>query len=131
MDLTRIGANRKELRSIAFAEKRPSISIDANSGSIELVVRYADGMGTQGQYDYTITLATEDLIAILDAISRERSAFQPGKLQNSLESSAGAILRLLSAASTLPFQLAPTEAQLKMQAARERMAAKKVAAPEG
>lgn len=129
MDLTRIGANRREVRTVAFSGKSPSVSIDEKSGSINLVVQYADGMGTQGQYNYTVTIAPDDLIAILNAISRERSAFQPGKLQNSLELSAVAILRMLSAASALPFQLPPTDLQVKFQAAKVRMAAKQANAP--
>ena len=103
------------------------MSIDPKSGSIKLSVQYAAGMGTQGQYDYAITITPKDLGAILSAVSAERTAFQPGELQKSLGSSAAALLRLLSAASALPFQLAPTELQLKFQAAKEKLAAKRAA----
>lgn len=111
MDLTRMGANRKEVRSTAFTGKEPSLSIDQKTGSIKLLVRYAAGMGAQGEYDYTVTITPEDLSAILSVVSMEPTAFQAGsQLQKALEFSALGILRLLSAASTLPFQLEPTEA---------------------
>ncbi|MEY4751031.1 MAG: hypothetical protein RIQ60_3245 [Pseudomonadota bacterium] len=125
MDLTRMGANRKEVRTTAFVDREPRISIDPKSGSIKLSVQYADGMGTQGQYDYTVTITPSDLTAILSAISVERTAFQPGELQTCLGVSAAILLRLLSAASALPFQLAPTDARLKFQAAKEKLAAKR------
>jgi hypothetical protein len=128
MELTRIGAYRKEVRSTAFAEREPSIVIDSKTGSIKLQVQCADGMGTQGQYDYTVTITPKDLSAIMDAVSKERTAFQPGDLQKALEGSAASMLRLLSAASSLPFQLAPTEAQRKLQETRAKIAAKQAAA---
>lgn len=127
MDLTRIGANRKEFRATAFADRQPSISIDAKSGSIKLLVRCADGMGAQGRYDYTIALSPTDLSELLNLVSAERTAFQPGELQACLALSAAALLRLVSAASCLPFQLAPTEEQIKLRQARARIEAKRAA----
>ena len=127
MELSRIGANRKEVRSTAFADRKPELSIDNQTGAVKLAVRYAEGMGTQGHYDYTVTLTPEDLSSILRTLSTERSAFQPGSLQAALESCAAPLLRLLAAASILPFQLAPTELQLKFKAAKEKLALKRAA----
>lgn len=127
MELSRMGANRKEVRSVAFTEQKPEIMIDSKTGDLKLSIRYANGMGTQGQYNYLITLSPEDFFLLLHAVAAERSAFQPGNLQATLQSSAAALLRLISAASLLPFQLAPTEAQLKFQAAQAKLAAKRAA----
>ncbi len=125
MNLTRMGANRKEVRTTAFADREPRISIDPESGSVKLLVKCADGMETQGQYDYTVTIAPRDLTAILNAISVEHTAFRPGELQTCLGASAAVLLRLLSAASALPYQLAPTEAQLKFQTLKGKLATRR------
>lgn len=122
MKLSRIGANRKESRGIAFSNKVPEVSLDSKSGDVNLVVRYAEGMGAQGQYDYTIALSPKDISAILTHLSIQRSAFEPGQLQDILRESSPALLRLLFASSALPFLLAPTNTQLELQAAREKAA---------
>jgi hypothetical protein len=127
MELTRIGANRKEVRSTAFTDRRASLTIDAETGSLVLFVNRGEGMGQSGQYDYTVTLTTQDLTDLFDSISNDRSAFQVGPLQAALGASAAAIFRMLSAATSLPFQLAPTDAQLRFQAARRKLDAKRSA----
>lgn len=125
MDLSRTGANRKEVRSTAFSNHKPTLTIDPQTGSISLVVRRGDGMGASGQYDYTIVISTADLSAMLEVVSKERTAFQDGPLKGALEASAAYLLRLLAAASALPYQLAPTEAQLRMQAVKRKIEAKR------
>jgi len=130
MDLSRIGAYRKEVRSTAFSEREPTLNIDPKTGSISFVVRGGEGMGASGQYDYTIVISATDLAAMLRALSKERSAFQEGPLQGALEASAAHLLRLLAAASALPFQLAPTESQLRMQAVKKQLDAKRASTGE-
>lgn len=126
MKLSRIGANRKEVRSVAFEDREPELSIDSSKGEISLTVHRADGMGTQGQYNYTITLSASDVAAILKALAAERHVFKPGKLHAAVEASAVPLVRLLSAAASLPFQIAPTEAELREAAVREKLAAKQL-----
>jgi hypothetical protein len=127
MELSRIGSNRKELRKKAFESAAPQMTFDAAAGSLKMVVRSADGMGTTGQYDYTVTLGPDDLRQMLKLLASERSAFQPSELQSVLESSASALLRLLAGASSLPFQLAPTEEDKRLQAARAKLAERNAA----
>jgi phosphosulfolactate synthase (CoM biosynthesis protein A) len=81
LDLTRIDANRKESRATAFKDSKPRLSFDSFSGTLKMVVQYAESMGTQGQYDYTIKLPPTDFAAILKAVSLERSAFEASELQ--------------------------------------------------
>lgn len=127
MELTRIGANRKESRSTAFTDRRASLTIDSRTGSVVFLVNRGEGMGQSGQYDYTIDLTAEDLTDLFNAISNDRSAFQVGPLQTALGASATALFRMLSAATALPFQLAPTEAQLRLQATKKKLDAKRAA----
>ncbi len=61
MELSHIGANRKEIRTTAFTDRSPEISIEENTGNIILIIKDADGMGTKGQYDYRIKLTPSDL----------------------------------------------------------------------
>ena len=130
MELSHVGANRKEVRTTAFADRTPEIVVDLPTGNLVLSIRNADGMGTRGQYDYKVVLTPADLGKILKAVSLDRSAFSNGTLRAELESSAASLLRLLSAASALPFQLAPTEAQLKLQQYQARLAAKRAQSSE-
>ncbi len=116
MELSRMGANRKEVQMKAFSEKEPSLSFDCETGDLKFLVRHADGMGQQGQYDYTVKLSTKDLKAIFAFLAKQRSAFEPSQLQTMLEESSHSLLRLLVASSSLPFQLAPTKEQLKLKA---------------
>src|SRR5450830_594243 len=116
MELSRIGANRKELKMKAFSEKEPSLSFDLETGGLTFLVQHADGMGQQGQYNYTIKLDTNDLKAIFMFLAEQPSAFEPSQLQTLLEESSHSLLRLLIASSSLPFQLAPTKEQLKLKA---------------
>jgi hypothetical protein len=111
MDLTRTAANRKAGLTTAFSGRKPSVTIDESSGAIKLGVTRAEGMGTQGQYDYTVLISPDDLAAILSTISTSPAPGQKGKLQESLASSAVPLLRLLSAASALPSQLAPSASE--------------------
>ena len=111
MDLTRIAANRKAGLSTAFRGQKPSVAIDETTGAIKLVVSRAEGMGAQGQYDYTVLVSPDDFANILDAISTNPALGQKGKLQESLATSAVPLLRLLSAASALPSQLAPSASE--------------------
>lgn len=124
MELSRIGANRKELEMKAFSEKKPTLSFDRETGDLKLLVRQADGMGKEGKYDYTVILDTNDLKAIFMCLAEQRGAFEPSQLQTMLEESSHSLLRLLIASSSLPFQLVPTDAQLKLKALRA-IAAKK------
>jgi hypothetical protein len=125
MELSRIGANRKELKMTAFSEKEPSLSFDCETGSLKFLVRHADGMGQQGQYDYTVMLSAKDLKAIFVLLAKQRSAFEPSQLQTMLEESSHSLLRLLVASSSLPFQLTPTEEQLKLLKLKALLEAKK------
>ncbi|MHB0990288.1 MAG: hypothetical protein ACYC0M_03290 [Burkholderiales bacterium] len=115
MELSRMGANRKEVQIKAFSEKEPSLSFDCETGDLKFLVRRADGMGQQGQYDYTVMLSTKDLKAIFVFLAKQRSAFEPSQLQSLLEESSHSLLRLLVASSSLPFQIAPTKEQLKLK----------------
>lgn len=118
MELSHVGANRKEVKTTAFSQKSPDVSLDAKTGNLILSVRYADGMGTKGQYDYKIVLTPADLTKLLKAISLDRTTFKEGPLRTELESSASALLRLVSAASVLPFQVLPSDLELIIQKAK-------------
>jgi hypothetical protein len=124
MELSRIGSNRKEVRAIAFTSQDPSISVDTKTGNIRLIVSRAKGMGTQGEYDYTVTLSPKDLVVLLGQLASERSTFEHGALQSMLQEVAPALLRLLFASTALPFQLAPSESQLRLSAVKEKLAAR-------
>lgn len=119
MDLTRIAANRKAGLTAAFSDRRPSVTIDDATGAIKLVVPRAEGMGAQGQYDYTVSISPNDLIEILYSISMNPALGQRGKLQESLASSAVPLLRLLSAASALPSQLAPSATENMLESLKK------------
>ncbi|ADL55730.1 hypothetical protein [Gallionella capsiferriformans] len=125
MELSSMGANHKEVQMKAFSERDPSLTFDCETGGLKLLVQRADGMGKQGQYDYTVMLSAKDLKAIIVCLAKQRSAFEPSKLQTLLEESSHSLLRLLVASSLLPFQLALTEEQLKLKALKEKFAAKK------
>lgn len=116
MELSRMGANHKELKMKAFSEKKPSLSFDCETGDLKLLVMQADGMGPKGQYDYTVILDTNDLKAIFMCLAEQRGAFEPSQLQTMLEESSHSLLRLLIASSSLPFQIAPTKEQIKLKA---------------
>jgi hypothetical protein len=124
MDLSHIGANRKEVKTIAFANRSPEISVDPATGDSILRIQSANGMGTKGQYDYKIVLTPADLTKLLKTVSLDRSVFADGPLRAELESAVGALLRLVSAASALPFQVSLTAAQLRLQQARTKLEAK-------
>jgi hypothetical protein len=103
MELKRIGSKNKQHYSYAFTEAEPEIRIDEDTCQIQLLVRDARDMASgSGRYDYTAVLAPQDIAAILRFMSDEPSAFKPGPLQSALEASAVPLLRLLSAASSLP-----------------------------
>jgi len=105
MELSRIGANRKDKNSIAFSGKKPKISINKETDAIIFEVKSADGMGAQGQYDYTLSLSVEDIKCLLDFLAKQRRIFEDGPLQGVLESTSNSLLRLLIASSSLPFEL--------------------------
>lgn len=115
MKLSRIGAKRKESRGVAFDNQKPEISCDGRAGEVKLVVRYADGMGAQGQCDCTVCLDTNDIASLLSTLSEQREAFEAGPIQDLLRQSSASLIRLLFAGSSLPFQLRPTQAQLMLQ----------------
>jgi len=117
MELSHIGANRKEIRTTAFTDRSPEISIEENTGNIILIIKDADGMGTKGQYDYRIKLTPSDLTKIIKTTSSHRSIFHEGPLRAELEIAASALLRLVAAASALPFQVMPSDLQMKLQKA--------------
>lgn len=125
MDLNRIGANRKEVRAVAFENRRPVISIDPNDGSIKLSIRQSDGMGAQGQYDYELRIDSVDINAILSALSRDQTAFRPGKLRETLEASLAPLSRLLIAATALPFIVPQTDSEIRLQALQQKLDARK------
>jgi len=87
MNLSRIGANRKEVRATAFEGRNADIAIDERTGQLHFSICSASGMGAQGQYDYKITLEPDDIALVLKALSNERSIFKAGPLQNMLASS--------------------------------------------
>ncbi len=74
MDLSHIGANRKEVRKTAFSDKAPEIGVDAKTGNLILSVHNASGLGTKGQYNYTVVLTPVDLASLLKVVSSHRSA---------------------------------------------------------
>ena len=125
MELSRMGTFHKEVRKKAFSDAEPSLSFDAKTGSIQLSVRGANGMGAQGKYDYTVTLSANDLKSILELMSKQHSAFKESELQQTLIGSSHALLRLLIASSGVPFEVAPSEAELRMAALKEKIASKK------
>ena len=119
MELSHIGANRKEVRTTAFKDRPPEISIDESTGNLVLAIKNADGMGTKGQYDYRIKITPSDLTKIIKTISTHRSIFHEGPLRTELESAVSALLRLMIAASALPFQVMPSDLQLQLQKAMQ------------
>lgn len=125
MELSRMGTNRKEVRKKAFSDAVPTLNFDAKSGNIQLSVRDANGMGAQGKYDYTVTLNPNDLKSILELMSKQHCAFKESELQQTLISSSNALLRLLIASSGVPFEVAPSEAELRLAALKEKTAPKK------
>lgn len=120
MKLTRIGANRKEVQALAFENQSPAVSVESTSGVISLLVKNAKGMGAQGRYDYTVELSAEDLMNILNKLSLSRAIFTEGPFQLELEKAAASLLRLLASSTALPFQLAPSKAQLLLQQMKEK-----------
>lgn len=124
MELSHIGANRKEKRSTAFVDRKPEITFDEKAGNLSLLIRNADGLGTKGQYDYKVVLQSDDLEKIIREISENRAIFIDGPLRRMLESNAISLLRMLTAASTLPFQLAPTEREKTLLAFKAKLAEK-------
>lgn len=121
MDLSRIGSNRKEIRATAFFDRKPAFSFNSEGGSLTLLVQRGDGMGTNGQYDYSIALDSTDIQALLRFLSEQRSAFVPGSLQDMLGDSTHSLLRLLIASSTLPFEVTPSETQLKLRSLKDKL----------
>ncbi len=119
MELSHIGANRKEVRTTAFTGRSPEISIDESTGNLVLIIKNADGMGTKGQYDYRIKITPSDLTKIIKTTSTHRSIFHEGPLRTELESAVSALLRLMIAASALPFQVMPSDLQLQLQKAMQ------------
>lgn len=120
MKLTRIGANRKEVQALAYENQLPIISVDAGNGVVSLLVKDANGMGAQGRYNYTVELSAEDLMQILNKLSLSRAIFSEGPFQSGLEKTAAALLRLLASSTAIPFQLAPSRAQLLLQKMKEK-----------
>ncbi|XLX39076.1 hypothetical protein ACK25U_15055 [Ectopseudomonas mendocina] len=125
MDLSRMGTFHKEVRKKAFSDATPSIDFDAKTGSIKLTVSGASGMGAQGKYDYTVTLSAGDLKSIIELLSKQHCAFKESELQQTLIGSSHALLRLLIASSGVPFEVTPSEAELRVAAFKEKIAAKK------
>ena len=125
MEVSRIGAFRKEVRTTVFKDREPSLSFDEKTGNLKLLVKNAEGMGAQGHYDYTVTLSVDDIKSILKLLSKQHSAFKESELQKTLTSSSHALLRLLIASSGAPFEVAPSEAELRAKALKEKLAAKK------
>jgi len=125
MELSRMGTFHKEVRKAAFSDREPSLSFDAKTGSLKLSVSGADGMGAKGTYDYTVTLSANDLKSIIELLSKQHSAFKESELQQTLISSSHALLRLLIASSGVPFEVSPSEAELRVAAFKEKIASKK------
>jgi formyltetrahydrofolate hydrolase len=120
MELSRMGTFHKEVRKTAFSDREPSILYDAKTGSIKLSVKSADGMGAKGTYDYIVTLSSSDLKSILELLSKQRCAFKESELQQTLISSSHALLRLLIASSGVPFDVLPSETELRIAALKQK-----------
>ena len=120
MNLTRVGANRREIQGVAFENETPSVSIDSTDGSISLLVSNSSGMGSSGRYNYTVELSIEDLMLVLQKLSSTRAIFADGPLKSKLEQNTSCLLRLMTAAASLPYQLAPTAAQIRLRELKER-----------
>lgn len=125
MELSRMGTFHKEVRKSAFSDRDPSLSFDAKTGSIKLSVGSAGGMGAKGTYDYIVTLSANDLKSIIELLSKQNYAFKEGELQKALIGSSHALLRLLIASSGVPFEVSPSEAEMRMAAFKEKIASKK------
>lgn len=102
MDLSRVGANRREKHAQAFEGKAPEIGFDSHRNSIRLTIKDADGMGARGRYDYEVALSPDDLRDIIDFVSRNRSAYEDPKIRSALAESCQSILRLLISCAALP-----------------------------
>ena len=102
MKLSRVAARRKEARSFAFEQREPGLSVDSSSGEIILLVRSADCFNSPGLYDYTVTLSSSDIVAIFELIASGDHAFRPGGLNSAIVRSAVPLIRLLSAAASIP-----------------------------
>ena len=121
MNLTRIGSNRREKTGIAFEGKNPEISFNESDSSITLDVDRGDGMGTSGEYDYSIKLSADDLHSLLVHLSNQGAAYKKGKLQDTLIKSSNSILRLLIASSAVPFEVALTSRELRLKEIKEKL----------
>lgn len=120
MDLKRKGYNRNSGFSVAFENRPARLSFDTAQDCVNFDVTGASGMGAQGEYEYRVSLAPNDLAALLEFLAQQRSVIEEGPLNAQLRTQSHSILRLLIASSGLPFTLQPTELATRLAKAREK-----------
>jgi hypothetical protein len=114
MDLKRKGRNRDSGFHTAFENRSARLSFDPTLGFVHFNVVGADGMGAQGEYEYSVSLSSNDLAALIEFLSQQQSLIENGPLNAQLRLQSHSLLRLLIASSGLPYALQPTEFAIKL-----------------
>lgn len=115
MELSRIGANRKErlVKLISITNTNPSW--DYETQTIKINARNLTDPSLSGEYNYMLTLNLNDIVDIINKLATSGIAESSPALQESLTPASHALLRLIVLASGLGLAPEPKKTRLQQQ----------------